>query len=946
VLAISEVNGNALFPFGTPVTLASGAQITVETDGSYIYDPAGGFQALREGQTALDTINFTVADGNGGTDTAQLRVTVTGVNDAPDAVDDAFTVGEAGLLDTANVLGNDTDADTADLPSVVAVNGQVADVGSQITLSSGALLTLNGSGGFVYDPNGQFDALQTGDTATDSFTYTSEDGFSAQDTATVTITIEGNSSTPVANADAATTDEDSDTTLDVLLNDTDPDGDTLAVTGIDGQPATVGQPVALASGALATLNADGTITYDPNGRFDDQDQGDITTDSFTYTVDDGNNGTATGTATVTIDGVNDAPDARDDARSVGESGTVTIDLLANNGFGVDSDPDADAVLNVDRIQGQNVAIGTAVTLASGLIVTKTAAGTVEVDTDGQFEGLGAGESVIRTFAYRLNDGLGGTDSAIVRVTVNGENDDPEAEDDGFNVAVDGALAGNVLGDNGNGPDSDPDTNDTLGVIEVNGSAAGLGGLTLPSGAILTLNADGSFTYDQNGQFSGLGAGQTATDSFTYTIDDGNGGTDTATVSITIGGNNLPPVAADDPVTTDEDTALAAIAVLANDTDPNTADTLAISAIDTTGTLGTVTDNGDGTIAYDPAGQFEALGLGEQATDTFTYTVSDGNGGFDTATVTVTIDGVNDAPVANDDPVTTDEDTALAAIAVLANDSDVDTTDTLAISAIDTTGTLGTVTDNGDGTIGYDPNGQFEALGAGDTATDTFTYTASDGNGGFDTATVTVTIDGVNDAPVVTSSASATVLEGQSGVLYTATADDPEGDTVTYALQGVSPAILAIDANTGDLTFVGGGPDVASLPDDTDPTIAQGRGSTDFVFDILATDGDLTDTFQFTLTVQADSDGDGVADIADNAIFAANTDQRDTDGDFYGNVIDADYDQDLDVDFLDFSAFSARFGTTDPDADFDADGDVDFLDFSAFSSLFGTSLDGQSFIDYA
>jgi VCBS repeat-containing protein len=177
--------------------------------------------------------------------------------------------------------------------------------------------------------------------------------------------------------------------------------------------------------------------------------------------------------------------------------------------------------------------------------------------------------------------------------------------------------------------------------------------------------------------------------------------------------------------------------------------LSVANIDTTSTIGVVTNNGDGTFDYDPNGQFEHLAVGETATDTFTYTVIDEGRITDVATVTITVTGVNDVPTANDDfgdGFRTDEDTAFVAN-VLANDTDADTSDALFIQSIDTTGTVGLVTDNGDGTLSYDPNSQFDHLAVGTTTTDTFEYTVSDGNGGTDTATVTITITGVNDPPV-------------------------------------------------------------------------------------------------------------------------------------------------------------------------------------------------------
>ena len=131
-----------------------------------------------------------------------------------------------------------------------------------------------------------------------------------------------------------------------------------------------------------------------------------------------------------------------------------------------------------------------------------------------------------------------------------ENTAPNAIDDIVATDEDSALNGSVLADNENGADSDPD-GDPLTVTEVNGVAADVGSqVTLASGALLTLEGDGTFNYDPNGQFESLNTGDIGFDSFTYTIDDGNGGTDTATVNITIDGvNDGPtPTSGDDDLT--------------------------------------------------------------------------------------------------------------------------------------------------------------------------------------------------------------------------------------------------------------------------------------------------------------------------------------------------------------------------------------------------------------
>ncbi len=153
---------------------------------------------------------------------------------------------------------------------------------------------------------------------------------------------------------------------------------------------------------------------------------------------------------------------------------------------------------------------------------------------------------------------------------------------------------------------------------------------------------------------------------------------------------------------------------------------------------------------DAAGAAAAFSSIAEGTFTVGLRVTDGGGAWDTGTATVTVNNV--APTANPDggaAFTTDKDTPLTTGNVLANDTDPGL-DTLTIQSFDTTGTLGLVTNNGDGTFGYDPNGRFELLSDGEQATDTFQYTLSDGDGGFDTATVTITVFSVT-TPVCISS---------------------------------------------------------------------------------------------------------------------------------------------------------------------------------------------------
>ncbi len=269
----------------------------------------------------------------------------------------------------------------------------------------------------------------------------------------------------------------------------------------------------------------------------------------------------------------------------------------------------------------------------------------------------------------------------------------------------------------------------------------------PAHGTLYLYADGSFTYTPNANYHGA-------DSFTYIAMDGLGGTDTATVTITVTrANNTPPAAADDTYTTVQDTPLSVPApgVLGNDTDPD-GDSLSATLYPMLPDI-TLTLSPDGALSYTPEPGWRGILV-------FSYVVSDGHGGTDIATVTITVTPANLSPVADDDAYFTSQDTPLtvAAPGVLANDSDPDA-DTLA-ATVDTPPAYGTLTLDSDGALAYTP-------GAGFHGTDTFTYIASDGRGGTDTATVTIFVFESSSPPhvpdpSVTPPPTPTPVPGPSG----------------------------------------------------------------------------------------------------------------------------------------------------------------------------------------
>ncbi|MGA0201458.1 MAG: Ig-like domain-containing protein, partial [Prochlorotrichaceae cyanobacterium] len=187
--------------------------------------------------------------------------------------------------------------------------------------------------------------------------------------------------------------------------------------------------------------------------------------------------------------------------------------------------------------------------------------------------------------------------------------------------------------------------------------------------------------------------------------------------------NLAPIGVDDQVTMNEDSQGISFNPLINDTDLDHLDILNVTVIDTSETLGLVTVE-NGMITYVPNGRFDYLAQGETATDTFEYTVTDLAGAIDTATVVVTIEGINDQPMANNILINGYEDIAFVDNFIV---SDVDTTDTHTFQIL-TAPSEGTVVNNGDGTLTFDPGADFQDLAEGETREVTFTYQATDDSG--------------------------------------------------------------------------------------------------------------------------------------------------------------------------------------------------------------------------
>ncbi|MBN9672984.1 Ig-like domain-containing protein [Roseibium aggregatum] len=586
--------GAAARIYAVSATSVNGAALTLNPDGTISYDPsdAAAFEALGKGETLSDSFTYYVTDGLGGQDSATVTILVSGLNDAPEAQAVSETVSEDGPQITIAPTYSDPDASDELTVSIdtSATLGTVSD---------------KGDGTFLYDPNGQFEHLQEGETATDTFTYTVTDPWGESTTETVTITIEGrhDNSAPVAadvvlGSATAGISEDEVAKIDQTLltaNDTDADGDALTLTRVSPTSTL---------GATVTLNSDGTIFYDPTKAQALQALavGETVSDTFTYTIADGNGGTDTATVKLTVSGRNDAPEAQSGTVVLGEDDAAVV-VTANFTDADASDSHSFSLMDKD--------------VAGAL--SNNGDGTFTYDLKGQFESLGQGETAQEKFAYTVTDKSGASSTASITVTVVGKNDAPVAE--AISGSVDEGGVSIVL----SAAYSDVDTSDTHSfTIDTTGTIGSV-----------TKNGDGTFSYDPNGRFEHLAAGETATDSFNYTVTDSYGMKTTETATITVVGQNDVPEAEAVSVTVEEDGP--GVLIVPTYSDADATDTLTVS-IDTTGTAGLVTQNGDGTFTYDPNGAFESLLDGETATDSFTYTVTDSAGASATETVTVTING--------------------------------------------------------------------------------------------------------------------------------------------------------------------------------------------------------------------------------------------------------------------------------------------------------------------
>lgn len=607
--------------------------------GTYIYKPNAN-------ATGTDSFTFKVNDGVVDSEVVTVQVAIEGVNDAPVAISDEYTIAEESTLNAVtSILINDTDVENDALTSTL------------VSSPTHGSLSLNADGTFIYTPDANF-------AGQDVFTYKSNDGKADSTAETVTINVTPVNDAPIATAGTLNVTED--VTKSGTLLGIDIDGDALTYRIVEeGKKGTV---------TITDVNA-GTFTYQPNLNA-------TGTDSFTFQVNDGTVDSQTVTVNVNIAAVNDAPVANKDQFTVTEDTTLhsVSSILAN-----DTDVENDALtaklvtvpahgtltLNQDgtftyvpnaNFTGQDqfvyqandgkadsteetvkiqvipvndtpVATAGTLTVTEDIVANGTLAGT---DIDGDdltftiVENGKKGTVMITdthagtfdyqpnpnatgkdSFTFKINDGTVDSQTVTVEVNINAVNDVPVANEDQFTISEDTILnvADSILAN-----DTDIE-NDNLTSVLVTGTAHGT----------LTLNPDGTLMYVPDANYTGQ-------DQFIYVANDGQANSNERTVTINVNPiNDVPMATAGTLMVTEDKTANGKLEAYDVDGDPLT---YVIVENGLKGTVEMTSNNGDFTYTPNP---------NANGTDSFTFKVSDGHIDSVIVKVEITINAVNDEP---------------------------------------------------------------------------------------------------------------------------------------------------------------------------------------------------------------------------------------------------------------------------------------------------------------
>ena len=709
---------------------------------------------------------------------------------------------------------------------------------------------------------------------------------------------------PTAHADTNSVSEGGTVTGNVETNDLfGADGKTAGggVTGVEAGSHTgdvvttgVGSPIAGTFGTL-TLNADGSYTYHATANTNPPPG---STDVFTYTIKDGDGDPSTTTLTINVNDVTLNPD--DQTKTVNEAALDLNkdgnDLAAGTVTGSNPSSTAETVQGTLNVVGATGYTAEDLTGTHG-VLHLNANGTYTYTLTSPVDGTTADNGTntvngVESFTYTAHDADGNTVQGTI--TINVVDDVPTAHADTNSVGEGSSVNGNVLTNDVLGADGGAPGGTVTGVATGSNTASPVSGgvgTDIPGAfGTLHLNANGTYTYTANPD----SVTSNQVDHFVYTITDGDGDTSTTTLDITV--NNVTLVADDQTKTVNE--AALDTTTTGNDlghgtvtgSNPgSTAETvtgqLAVTGstgitytpISTTTAHGIFQLNADGSYTYTLTNPVTGATADNgtntvNGVETFNYTATDAHG--NTVHGTVTVNVVDDVPTANADVDSVTEDGPLVAdgnVLTGSGGSDVNITDGVAdvqgadgatvtgvklpasvgFTAVSGGGTMivgahGTLTIHADGSYSYALNNAdsaVQALGQGQSTSDIFNYQLTDGDGDKSATTLTITINGTNDAPVVGNSTANVSEEGLTG----ANPDSVGSPTDTTNSVVATGTVSFTDVDSGDThTVTLTAPANGSLKSDGFNVIWTGSGTN-------------------TLHAFQDANGNGVVDVGEKAI---------------------------------------------------------------------------------